>query len=352
MIVKNEEQFLEQCLNSVKSLVDEIIIVDTGSNDKTKEIAKKFTNKIHDFTWCDNFSAARNESLKHATGDWILVLDADETISERDHQKVKELLGNTGKVGFSLIHRNYTNNSNATKWISSKTDYYPESKVASGWYPEPIMRLFKNSQKVSYKGIVHETVYDSLIELGEIFKLDIPIHHYGNLNNERINQKHVYYEKLGEKKVIETNDFYDFYELGRQYLHNKKLDEAIESFEKSIELKKDYFESWFMLGTTFLLKNELNSALEKLSKAQLLNHNYLPIYVNLGIIFAKKKEFDKAIKNFIKVVELNPGDASAYKNLGICYDQIGDKKNAHYALKKAIELNPEYRKEIKLENAE
>ena len=76
MITKNEEFFLEQCLNSVKDLVDEIIIVDTGSNDKTKDIARKFTDNIFDFEWCDDFSAARNESLKHATGDWILVLDA------------------------------------------------------------------------------------------------------------------------------------------------------------------------------------------------------------------------------------------------------------------------------------
>src|SRR3989344_364212 len=83
MITKNEEQFLEQCLNSVKELVDEIIIVDTGSTDKTTEIAGKFTDKIYDFKWCDDFSAARNESLKHATKNWILVLDADEQLDQK-----------------------------------------------------------------------------------------------------------------------------------------------------------------------------------------------------------------------------------------------------------------------------
>ena len=83
MIVKNEEAFLEKCLLSVQGLVDEIVIVDTGSTDKTKEIALKFTSKVYDFEWCDNFAAARNESLKYATGDWILVLDADEVIVKR-----------------------------------------------------------------------------------------------------------------------------------------------------------------------------------------------------------------------------------------------------------------------------
>ena len=78
MIVKDEEQHLENCLNSIKELADEIIIVDTGSKDKTKEIAGKFTNKVYDFKWNDDFSEARNFSLSKATKDWILVLDADE----------------------------------------------------------------------------------------------------------------------------------------------------------------------------------------------------------------------------------------------------------------------------------
>src|SRR3990167_8792325 len=89
MITKNEEKWLEQCLNSVKEIVDEIIIVDTGSTDKTKEIAKKFNAKFFDFKWIGDFSAARNESLNHATKDWILVLDADETIAKEDLEKIK-----------------------------------------------------------------------------------------------------------------------------------------------------------------------------------------------------------------------------------------------------------------------
>src|SRR3989338_7693689 len=92
MITKNEEKYLEQCLDSVKDIVDEIIIVDTGSKDKTKEIAKKFSAKIFDFEWVDNFSAARNESLKHAAKDWILVLDADEVVEKKDLERIKELI--------------------------------------------------------------------------------------------------------------------------------------------------------------------------------------------------------------------------------------------------------------------
>src|SRR3989338_2535121 len=102
MITKNEEKYLEQCLNSVKAFVDEVVIVDTGSIDKTKEIAKRFNAKIYDFKWVDDFSAARNESLKYATKDWILVLDADEVLEEKDCLKIKELIKNDGKETFGF----------------------------------------------------------------------------------------------------------------------------------------------------------------------------------------------------------------------------------------------------------
>ena len=88
MIVKNEENVLERCLNSVREFVDEIIIVDTGSIDSTRDIARKYTDKIYSFEWIHDFSAARNESIGYATSDYILVLDADEYL-ESGHELQK-----------------------------------------------------------------------------------------------------------------------------------------------------------------------------------------------------------------------------------------------------------------------
>src|SRR3989338_8295195 len=105
MIVKNEADFLEQCLNSVKEIADEIIIVDTGSTDRTKEIAKKFNAKVIEHKWNNNFSEARNISLEHATKEWILVLDADEAISREDLPKIKILIKNRDFDGYMLVQR-------------------------------------------------------------------------------------------------------------------------------------------------------------------------------------------------------------------------------------------------------
>lgn len=91
MIVRDEEGTLARCLDSVKDIVDEIIIVDTGSIDKTKEIAKKYTSNIYDFEWIDDFSAARNYSFSKATKDFIMWMDADDVILEKDRINLKEL---------------------------------------------------------------------------------------------------------------------------------------------------------------------------------------------------------------------------------------------------------------------
>ena len=88
MIVKNEEKVLERCLKSVSEFVDEIIIVDTGSEDKTREIAGKFTKKVYDFPWRDDFAAARNEAFSRATMDYCMWLDADDVVTDENRKRI------------------------------------------------------------------------------------------------------------------------------------------------------------------------------------------------------------------------------------------------------------------------
>ena len=356
MITKNEENFLEQCLNSVKDLVNEIIIVDTGSTDNTKQIARKFTDKIYDFEWCDDFSAARNESLKYATKDWILILDADEVISKEDHVKIKELI--VDGQAYTLIQRNYfSSEDNFSKseginvkgtgqssFVYSKDDSYSESKNTLGWMPTPIIRLFRNDN-IKFSGVVHEDVFDSV--KGKIINSTIPIHHFGKLNPETWKKKWELYEKLAEKKVEQEKDYYAYFELGRQYLAGKKISLAKEMFLKSIKLNSNYWVNWFNLGTIALMEQNLDEAIIKLEKAKQLS-NQPVIYSNLGVVYARKKEYQKAIENFSMAIKINPQDASAYKNLGMCLDSLGKKEQAYLAFKKAVELNPEFAEKIKL----
>ncbi len=385
LIVKNEERFLEQCLLSVRGLVDEIIIVDTGSTDRTKAIAQQFTNKIFEFIWTDDFSAARNESLKHASGDWILILDADEKLAEKDALEIKGLLSAAPAEvsGFILIQRNYFksmedlsygsfNGINVSAaggelgFISAKNDSYDESASTVGWLPTPIVRLFRREKNTAFTGRVHEDV--SLSLTGKILTTNIPIHHFGKLNLETWKRKWELYERLGEKKAEEEKDYYAYFELGRQYLSgaNKvdrksgleepaekdnegkpRLEDAKRMFERSLELKNDFWISWFNLGSVHLILEDLAKAVFCLQKALLYRPDAPQVYLNLGVALVKQKKFTDAENIFWQGIELNPQRADLFKNLGLCYLEMGKEREAVIALKKAVELNPEYGKDIK-----
>jgi tetratricopeptide (TPR) repeat protein len=352
MIVKDEEEFLESCLNSAKDFVDEIVIVDTGSTDRTKEIAKKFTDKIYDFDWCDDFSAARNESIRHATKEWILVLDADEVINKNDWTKIKEALKNIRPdvAAFSLIQRNYINDSSSDgNWTSSKGDGYNESKKATGWTPNPIVRIFRNNKKILYESPVHESVHESAFKFGKIHLLNIPIHHYGYLNSQKTKNKRKYYMKLGLKKIKETNNYISYYQLGKEYISQNKLKEAIYYLKKAVEKKKDFHLAWFLIGNIYLMQKYFENAKKIYKKAISLKNDFAPTYANLALVYINEKNYEKAIDYFLKSISLNPKNASTHYNLGLCFKIMGKNDKAYLAFKNAVELDPNYKNKVKLD---
>ena len=177
MITKNEQDNLAECLNSVKDIADEIIVVDTGSKDKTKEIAKKFSAKIFDFKWSDDFSAARNESLKHATKDWILILDADETLGEEGKKAIKELVKGKDNDAFLLLQKNYTNEASIVGFVNE--EHKKDGKAYKGWYGSFIARLFRNKKDYEFEGTVHELVEPSVEKKkGNIAATKIAVNNY------------------------------------------------------------------------------------------------------------------------------------------------------------------------------
>ena len=348
MITKNEEKYLQQCLSSVKDFVDEIIVVDTGSTDKTKEIAKKFSANVFDFKWVDDFSAARNESLKRATKDWILVLDADEKLAKKDLEKLKELTIDENYVAYYFVIRTYTDESSAAGWSSSKEDDYEESRCASGWFATKMVRMFKNRSNIYFDGVIHETVRDSIEDAGKIKESDFPIHHFGRLTNEKSSFKKELYQKLTKLKMSAKEDFHSYSQLAIQAQETGNFEKAIEYFKKSIELNSQYFKSWFNLGACYLKLSRLNDAEEALTRAIKLNPDDFSTHNNLAITYSQLNRPMDAINEFGLALKLNPNNANAYFNFGILLDEIGKKDAAYRAFKKAIELNPKYQEKIKL----
>ena len=156
MIVKNEEKVLDRCLASIFDLMDEIIIVDTGSTDRTKEIAGKYTGRIYDFAWCDDFSKARNFAFEKAACDYIYSADADEVLDEENHEKFRLLKENL-MPEVEIVQMYYGNQ------LANGTVYNFDRELRP--------KLFKRLRNFVWIEPVHETVrllplvYDSEIEI-------------------------------------------------------------------------------------------------------------------------------------------------------------------------------------------
>lgn len=158
MIVKNEEKILARCLDSVADLMDEIIIIDTGSTDKTKEVAAKYTDKIYDFKWVDDFAAARNFSFSKATMDYIYAPDADEVLDEENRNKFK-VLKECMMPEVEMVQMKYVTISEHGNLLNAKKEYRP--------------KLFKRLREFTWIDPIHETVRLEPV----VFDSDIDILH-------------------------------------------------------------------------------------------------------------------------------------------------------------------------------
>lgn len=228
MIVKNEETRIGRAILSARNSVDEIVVVDTGSTDRTRAIARDMGAIVLDFPFQADFSAARNVSLAACAGDWILVLDADEFFP----LSAKLMLE-------TAVDRNLNGESNPYKGYYILRHNYEENE---GWvtYSDHVLRLFRNSPGVKYKHRVHETVEESLDLLeGKYGKLTtIPLSHYlFERSAGYLETKHrVYVDQLLKDIADDPGDATRYDYLGCEYTRMGRLLEAEGAFRKLVEL--------------------------------------------------------------------------------------------------------------------
>lgn len=228
MIVKNEEKYLQGCLESVKDFVDEIVIVDTGSTDRTKEIAQSFGAKIYDFVWRDDFSLARNEALKHSTGEWILYLDADERVVYPSPEEIKSILKNA-------------DNTIGAFYCLIESEHYQmdgSTEVHRGGYP----RIFRNLgyPKIKFIGRVHEQIAPSIFQNNLSIQFsNIKILHLGYNQSREVMEKKIQrnYKMLIEHVKEEPLNGYAWYQLGQTLAQMSLANEAEKAIRMAIQTK-------------------------------------------------------------------------------------------------------------------
>ena len=297
MIVKDEEHFLPMCLDSVKDYVDEIIIVDTGSTDTTVKIAERYNAKIYHHPWENSFSMARNYSLKYATCDWILILDADEEIDKEDAHRLKEVIkdpvvSETSPKADLIFIPVYS------KFNNGKNDSIANSE-----------RLFRNHLGICYEGIVHNALKYSVPTKTE----DIKLHHHGyNQDNEQMEKKFARTSELLKKQINnDPENPIPHHNLAISYLDRNMNDECIKEAQEAIrlfELQNSDSQlrllSYYSASVAFYRKNELSNAEKYAIKLLSIYSEYLDAHCLLSSIYFLKKKYVKCIEATTKFLDI------------------------------------------------
>ncbi|MEC0171900.1 glycosyltransferase [Paenibacillus graminis] len=305
MIVKNEEAVLDRCLNSVKEIADEIIIVDTGSTDNTKEIASQFTDKIFDFTWCNDFSIARNESLKYAEGKWILVLDADEYLSANQQIDWKKFLNTetpNKNYAYSLKVINHTGGPN------------------KGITTAPVTRLFPNYMGIRFANPIHEQLISDTT--GQLLNKGVGLHieHTGyqeqvmKVKNKHKRNMDIFMEMYSKG----TMSAYDYFTLGNQYVFAEEEQKAMECYETAIKNvpEQAVWYPYCLLGliSLYMKIDKLELSWELIQKEFVQFENYPEFHSMQGIHYETFGFYEKAEISYKKAIIRAEKNASGSKD--------------------------------------
>lgn len=341
MIVKNEEQNLPKVLTSIQGIADEIVVVDTGSTDKTVEIAKSFGAKVYFFEWCDDFSAARNESLKHATKDYILWLDADDELAKEEHEIIRRHLKE--KPGYAL--------------------YLHLKNIEDGRETESIqLRVFPNRKGVQFQGKIHEQVYYSIKKLGiPMSTCGATIVHYGYHDKNEMKKKLIRNRMLQERELLEKpDDIIVLFFLSRTLRGLGEIEDALQYINRIINKAKDdpdiqsldIFKIALLEKASLLsIKGRMDDSLSLLEKWESVCKDKLIDYT-LGELYYKKGEYNRAYEKFLPLIdtyfrdEILPIDAKKTKEdllnyLGISSLFVKDYACARRCFKQLISDYPD-----------
>lgn len=332
MIVKNEEAVLARCLDSVKPIVDEINIVDTGSTDKTVEIAKQYTDRVFHFPWTGKFADARNESFKYASKEYILYLDADDIILEKDLEKLKKLKATLDPRVDSV-----------SMYYDAATDEYGNVTLR---YRRN--RLVKASKNYQWYGDCHQYLNVS----GYIINSDISITHC-KLKHSIGRNLAIYQNKIKRGDSFTPRDYFYY---GNELKDHQRYEEAIESYKKNIELSEGWVEdkiyACINMADCYRFLSDQEREITALFQSFHFGKPKPEAMSRIGFHFMKKKDYPTAIYWFEAAASHTPDPNQwsfsypayytwyPHLQLCICYYYLGDYQKANHHNELARKYRP------------
>lgn len=334
MIAKNEEKNISKCLARIGSYGFEIIVVDTGSTDKTKEIALGYTNQVFDFCWIDDFAAAKNYAVQKASNNYVMILDSDEYLEAFDVSLLKESIrkheNQVGRIQRINTFLNYGGQEENREWIN---------------------RLFPKN-KYYYEGKIHEQLVQVNNKPYETYLTNVRILHDGyDLSREQKESKTKRNISLLKRELLEQGkEPYLLYQLGKSYYMAKEFEISCQYFEEGLtydlnpelEYVIDMVESY---GYALINSKQYKKALafEQIYKefGKTADFQFLMglIYMNNALFQDAINEFKKAaLHSESKVKGVN--SYAAYYNIGVIYECLKEKRKAVYFYSRCDDYDP------------
>ncbi|MCM1173596.1 MAG: glycosyltransferase [Blautia sp.] len=325
IIARNEEKNIEKCLAPLMPYHFEIIVVDTGSTDRTKEIARKYTDLIYDFEWVNDFSAARNFSLKKASHNYVLILDCDEFLTEIDLDAVCQAIEEHPRgVGMLLRHSYYDNHG---------------MRVS---YPDRVERLF-HKRHYHYTLSIHEQVTSSKTggTLFERYDIPLTVDHVGYCGGMESMLQKVERNNSLLLKEIEKNpdDPYFYFQIGQSYNAIEDYENAYLYYKKAFELPIDPRQPWLPVMAEAYIR-----AMNSIGRPQEAIDFFTPHYdffaddagfcCTLGVSYLRTEQPMKAMMQFVKALQCpnirneSAGTYIPYYNIGLINEMLGDLPSA------------------------
>lgn len=327
IITKNEAAHLDRCLSRIAPYPFELVVVDTGSTDNSKEVAMKYTDKVYDYVWKKDFSAARNFSISKASHDWILVLDTDEFVEKLDLESIYTLMQEHPYGIGRLLRRSTDANGSVTV--------------------DRVERLF-HRQFYHYERPVHEQVTripqpDNAVTLGPAFLLPLEVEHAGYSGSEEdLAAKAGRDLEILLQHEAEYPDAYTYFQIGQCYYLIKDYQSAEEAFQKALSFPLDFCAEFPQMlvteyGYCLYHLGRLHQAFSFLEPLEVHLGGYADYQFLLGFLYMETGRTDdilKAALHFIQATNchkwktLGSNSFLAYYNLGILYEMIGNREMA------------------------
>ncbi len=341
MIVKDEETMLPRCLQSVQDLVGEMIVVDTGSTDRTVEIAQQFGAAVYHHPWIDDFADARNASLRHARGDWILVLDADETLMPDCIRALQPAIGNPHCLAVTLLREE----------IGAQQNPY-----------SLVCRLFRRHPQIHFQRPFHETIDDDITALmqqeprWQVHSLSTPAIAHDGYRPEAIaqRQKSDRAERIMSRYLqVHPQDAYMCSKLGALYVTQGQHALGLSLLEQGLATQPaasaTRYELHYHLGLAYTATQQIRLAQQHYELAletELPDVLKLAACINLAALYSDSQNWTQAEALLTYVVLIQPDLADsgcaaiAHYNLGLVYKAQGNFSAAIAAYEQAITLQP------------